>query len=250
MTRILLVPVLVLAMVCAGPAVLAQTPRTDVIPTADGPIEITMLGHASLMFVFQGRVVYVDPWIRMDDLSGRPKANLILITHEHRDHLDTEAIGRVMKEGTVLVVTRACAEELGDRFKAPMVMGNGDTRTAAGFQIEAVPAYNLVHMRSPGQPYHPKGRGNGYVITFGDKRVYVAGDTENIPEMKALQAIDAAFLPMNLPYTMDSAMAVEAARSFKPGIVYPYHTGFGPDQEAGFIDLMKGVEGVEVRGSR
>ncbi len=113
--------------------------------------------------------------------------------------------------------------------------------------IEAVPAYNLVHMRSNGQPYHPKGESNGYVITFGNKRVYVAGDTENIPEMKALNNIDVAFLPMNLPYTIYSAMAADAAKAFEPKILYPYHTLFSEYQVSGFVELMKGVEGVEIR---
>ena len=126
-------------------------------------------------------------------------------------------------------------------------MTNGQVKTVAGIKVEAVPAYNLVHMRSAGQPYHPKGEGNGYIITLGDKRVYVAGDTENTPEMKALNNIDVAFLPMNLPYTMDSAMAADAAKTFKPKILYPYHTLFSQDQVSGFVELMKGVGGVEIR---
>ena len=123
-------------------------------------------------------------------------------------------------------------------------------KTLAGLRIEAVPAYNLVHMRSPGQPYHPRGVGNGYVITFGDRRVYVAGDTENTPEMKALKNIDVAFLPMNIPYTMGSAMAADAAKSFRPRILYPYHTLFSADQVSGFLELMKGVEGIEIRHNK
>jgi L-ascorbate metabolism protein UlaG (beta-lactamase superfamily) len=132
---------------------------------------------------------------RAADYAEIPKADLILLTHEHGDHLDTKAIEILRKQGTELVLTKACAE----RVDGGIVMQNGDVRTFGELKIEAVPAYNIVHKRSGGQPYHPKGRGNGYVITFGDKRVYIAGDTENTPEMKKLKDIDVAFLPMNLP---------------------------------------------------
>ena len=124
-------------------------------------------------------------------------------------------------------------------------MKNGDVESVGGLTIEAVPAYNLVHMRSEGVPYHPKGIGNGYVITFGDKRVYVAGDTENIPEMKNLKNIDYAFLPMNLPYTMTPEMVADAAKAFKPTVLYPYH--FGDTDTARLVALMKDTPEVEVR---
>ena len=124
-------------------------------------------------------------------------------------------------------------------------MKNGDVKTVQGFKIEAVPAYNLVHMRSKGVPYHPKGVGNGYVITLGDKRIYVAGDTENIPELKDLSAIDVAFLPMNLPYTMTPEMVTEAALSFQPKILYPYH--FGDTEPSKLVELLKGHSEIEVR---
>ena len=153
----------------------------------------------------------------------------------------------MIADKTTVVMTQMCAEKVGDAIKNPILMANGDTQTLLGLKIEAVPAYNIVHMREEGVPFHPKGDGNGYVITFGDKRVYVAGDTENTPEMKALEGIDVAFLPMNLPYTMDSAMAADAAKAFKPKIIYPYHNLFGPDQVQGFIDLMAGTEGVDIR---
>ena len=124
-------------------------------------------------------------------------------------------------------------------------MKNGDVKTIGGLKIEAIPAYNLVHMRSEGVPYHPKGAGNGYVITFGDKRVYVAGDTENTPEMKALQNIDCAFLPMNLPYTMTPEMVADAARAFQPEILYPYH--YGKTDTSKLVELMKANQEVEIR---
>ena len=124
-------------------------------------------------------------------------------------------------------------------------MKNGEVKTVKGLKIEAVPAYNIISKRDGGEPYHPKGNGNGYVITFGGKRVYVAGDTENTPEMKALKDIDIAFLPMNLPYTMSPEMAAEAARAFRPKVLYPYH--YGNTDVKQLAELLKGEQGIEVR---
>ena len=124
-------------------------------------------------------------------------------------------------------------------------MKNGEIKTVQNLKIEAIPAYNIKHMRSPGNPYHPKGVGNGYIITFGDKRVYVAADTENTPEMKALKNIDIAFLPMNLPYTMTPEMVADAAKAFMPKILYPYH--YGNTDTSKIVELLKDVEGIEVR---
>jgi L-ascorbate metabolism protein UlaG (beta-lactamase superfamily) len=213
----------------------------DVIRTAEGELEITFVGHGTLMFRFGGKVIHVDPVGRYADYAKMPKADLILVTHEHGDHLDASAIERIATDKTVLVVTEACAEKLG----RGTVMKNGDARTVAGLRVEAVPAYNVVHMRSPGVPFHPKGAGNGYVIAFGDKRVYVAGDTENVPEMARLEKIDVAFLPMNVPYTMTPEMVADAVRTMRPEIVYPYH--FGRTDPSKLVDLLRGAKGVEVR---
>jgi L-ascorbate metabolism protein UlaG (beta-lactamase superfamily) len=152
----------------------AQTPFTeDVIPTTAGPLTIGLVGHGTLMFRFAGKVIHVDPVGREADYGKMPKADLILVTHEHGDHLDPKAIAAIRTRDTRIVVSRSCAGKL----EGAVVMANGETRTEAGLLIEAVPAYNIVHQRPDGQPYHPKGAGNGYVITFGDKRVYIAGDT-------------------------------------------------------------------------
>jgi L-ascorbate metabolism protein UlaG (beta-lactamase superfamily) len=213
----------------------------DVLPTSTGDLAITFIGHGTLMFQHEGKVIHVDPVGREGDYAVLPDADLILVTHEHGDHLDTEAIGEILKEGTAMVVSRSCQ----GRLEGAAVLENGEETTAAGYQIEAIPAYNLVHMRSEGQPYHPKGNGNGYIITFGDTRVYVAGDTENTPEMKALEDIDIAFLPMNLPYTMTPEMVADAARAFRPRILYPYH--FGDTDTNQLVTLMAGEEGIEVR---
>jgi L-ascorbate metabolism protein UlaG (beta-lactamase superfamily) len=215
--------------------------QTDILKTSQGDLEITFIGHGSLMFTFNGKVIHVDPFSKLAEYSKFPKADMLLITHEHRDHLDLKAMEAVRTDKTVLVLTKTCAAKL----KGGIIMENGDTETVGGLKIEAVPAYNLVHMRSEGIPFHPKGIGNGYVITFGDKRVYVAGDTENIPEMKKLERIDCAFLPMNLPYTMNPEMVADAAKAFKPKILYPYH--YGDTDTSNLEQLMKNTQDVEIR---
>jgi L-ascorbate metabolism protein UlaG (beta-lactamase superfamily) len=170
-----------------------------------------------------------------------PKADLILITHEHGDHLDTAAVEMLRKDGTQVVVSPSCE----GRVRSAMVMRNGEVREVAGFRVEALPAYNLIHTRAGGQPYHPRGNGNGYVISFADVRVYVAGDTENTPEMKALRNVAVAFLPMNLPYTMTPEMVADAAKAFQPKILCPYH--FGETDVQKLTRLMKDEKGIEVR---
>jgi L-ascorbate metabolism protein UlaG (beta-lactamase superfamily) len=183
----------------------------------------------------------VDPVAQYADYSQLPKADLILITHEHRDHLDSKSVAMLRKAGTQVVLSQAAAGQV----DGGVVMANGEVKTVAGLTIEAVPAYNLVHQRESGEPFHPKGQGNGYVINFGDKRVYVAGDTENTPEMKALKNIDIAFLPMNLPFTMTPEMVADAARAFKPKILYPYH--FGKTDTARLTALLQDQPGIELR---
>ena len=213
----------------------------DLIDTDADPLEITLIGHGTLMFEFAGKVVHVDPWTNLADYADLPKADLLLVTHDHRDHLDPEAIALVRKEGTVVMAPEKCAP----RIPGAEVIGHGDVREALGIQVEAVPAYNIVHKRPTGEPFHPKGEGNGYVLTFGGKRVYVAGDTEDIPEMRALQGIDVAFLPMNLPYTMTPAMVADAARAFRPRILYPYH--YGKTDTGELVALLEGEKDIEVR---
>jgi L-ascorbate metabolism protein UlaG (beta-lactamase superfamily) len=215
--------------------------ETDVIHTSAGDLKITFLGHGTLLLTFNARNIHVDPYSKVADYSKLPKADVILITHEHHDHLDSKALESVRTEETQVVLTETCAKQV----EGGIVMRNGDVYTIDQMTIEAVPAYNLVHKRETGQPFHPKGVGNGYVVTFGDKRVYFAGDTENIPEMKRLQGIDCAFLPMNLPYTMTPEMVADAAKAFRPRILYPYH--FGETDPSKLVELLSGQEGIEVR---
>jgi len=215
--------------------------ESDVIKTPAGDLEITFIGHGTLMLNLGGKIIHIDPWSRLADYSKMPKADLILLTHEHRDHLDMKAIEILRAEKTDVVLTQTCSSQV----KGGIVMNNGDVRISKKLKIEAVPAYNIVHMRSKGVPYHPKGMGNGYVITFGGKRVYVAGDTENTPEMTMLKDIDIAFLPMNLPYTMTPEMVASATKAFKPKILYPYH--YGETDTSKIVELLKDVKHTEVR---
>lgn len=216
---------------------------TDKIKTTQGDLAISILGHASLLMSHGGKVVYIDPFSQIVDYAKMPTADLILITHEHMDHLDLKAVDNIKAPRTKIVGTKEVAKKL----RGVIVMKNGDTLDVEGLKIEAVPAYNLVHMREPGLPFHPRGVGNGYVVTFADKRVYIAGDTENTPEMKKLPAIDVAFLPMNLPYTMTPEMVADAARAFRPKILYPYHYRFGQSDIPKLKKLLTGEKGIDLR---
>jgi len=232
---------LILGVCGAGPTNAADLFEKDVFQTTAGNLEITFVGHGSLMMRFGGKVIHVDPYSKLADYAKLPKADLVLITHEHQDHLDLVALQQVTTAKTVVVLTEKCAEKVKDGI----IMKNGDVRKVEGITIEAVPAYNIVHKRDNGQPYHPRGIGNGYVLTFADKRLYIAGDTENIPEMSLLKRIDIAFLPMNLPYTMTPEMVADAARAFRPTVLYPYH--FGETDTARIVALLKESRDIEVR---
>lgn len=219
----------------------AQTEfEKDVLQSDKGDLEITFIGHGTLIFSINDKVIHIDPVMREADYKLMPDADLICITHEHGDHLDKEAIDEIWKENTKLILNKNSFEQI----NKGKVLENGDSWKWEGYAIKAVPAYNIKHKRSGGNPFHPKGVGNGYVFKFGDLNVYVAGDTENIPEMKDLKNIDVAFLPMNLPYTMTPEMVAEAAKMFKPGILYPYH--YGKTDPEGLIPLLEN-ENIEIR---
>lgn len=208
-------------------SVLYELQSGNVIPydkyvVDEDTLYVTVVGHGSLMLEYKGKIVHIDPYSAVADYSKLPKADLVMITHEHPDHLDKTALAEIKKDTTHLITTKVCNEILG----YGEIMNNDNSTTWSGIDIKAVPAYNLVHKRPDGEFYHPKGRGNGYVLQFGESkfRVYVAGDTENIPEMTALKGtIDIAFLPQNLPYTMDVNMFVDAALKVIPKTLYTYH---------------------------
>jgi L-ascorbate metabolism protein UlaG (beta-lactamase superfamily) len=219
----------------------AEQPEKDRLAGPSGEVEITFLGHASLILSAGGKVVQVDPYSKVADYATLPKADVVLITHEHQDHLDQAALQATRKESTRVIASAAVA----GRVAGATALENGARLSVDEIQIEAVPAYNIKHERAPGIPYHPKGNGNGYVVTLGGLRIYIAGDTENIPEMKNLGKIDAAFLPMNVPYTMTPELVADAARMINPKLLYPYHTG--QTDTSLLAPLLKDRPDIEIR---
>jgi L-ascorbate metabolism protein UlaG (beta-lactamase superfamily) len=217
---------------------LAQAVSGDTIATAAGDLVIHPVGHATLVLAQGAHVIYVDP-AKMG-FEGLPPPTGILVTHSHGDHFDADNLGALAGSAPI-VTTQDVADKLPEALKAQTtVLGNGDSGTLDGLPVQAVAAYNTTADR---QQYHPEGRDNGYVVGFGDKQIYVAGDTEDTPEMRALTGIEVAFLPMNLPYTMDEAQAADAVKAFKPRIVYPYHYRGSDTQK--FKDLVG--DAAEVR---
>jgi L-ascorbate metabolism protein UlaG (beta-lactamase superfamily) len=218
---------------------LARAADTQVIPTSAGPVKITPLYHASTLIEAGGKTIYLDP-AKPAKLSGLPKADLILITDIHGDHMDPASIKEVSKAETEILAPPAVVQTV----TAAKPLGNGETKNWQGWTIDAVPAYNLKRGPAPGKLFHDKGRGNGYVLTYGGKRLYFSGDTEGVPEMRALKNIDVAFVCMNLPYTMPPDEAADAVKTFHPKIVIPYHYR-GSDLSV----FTKGLEGtgIEVR---
>lgn len=218
--------------------------QSDLIKTSEGELEMFFIGHGTLMFKSNDLVIHIDPVMREADYATMPNADLILVTHEHGDHLDMTAIGHITKENTRIVMTETCLEQLED-FQAN-VFKNGDGGAFHGIGVRAIPAYNIEHTRSNGNPFHPEGVGNGYILNFGDTYILVGGDTENIPEYKDLGLeIAVAFLPMNLPYTMTPEMVADAAMVLQPAILYPYH--FGETDPQKLVELLKDEKGIEVR---
>jgi len=207
------------AAILCGPPSQAQSGRqTQTFDTSAGPVEITPIYHASMLIQAGGKNIYVDP-ARPANLTGLPPADLILITDIHPDHMDAGDIAQLSNSTTIVMAPPAVVKSI----SAADPISNGETTQWNGWTIEAIPMYNIVRGPAPGEFYHPKGRGNGYVLTYGEKRFYISGDTENIPEMRHLKNIDVAFICMNLPYTMTPEEAAEAVKAFHPKIAIPYH---------------------------
>lgn len=200
----------------AAPALAQTTPETSTV----GELTVRPVQHATFVLTHGETTIYVDPVGGAEAFAGVATPDLILITDIHGDHLDPATVGAVAGEDTAIVAPQAVAERLGDGKGVKKVLANGETAEVAGVSVEAVPMYNLTEERSR---FHSKGRGNGYVVTVGGQRIYVSGDTEDIPEMRALESIDVAFVCMNLPYTMEVEKAADAVLEFQPGVVFPYH---------------------------
>lgn len=230
-----LVPCLFLA--CSALASGQMLPASDLFTDGGSEIRITFLGHSTLMIHYAGTVIHIDPVSEYGDYRKLPKADIILITHEHTDHFDPQAINLIIKPDTAFVSNEAVQKKHGSGKS----LKNGDSVTERGILIQAVPAYNT----SPGRDrFHPKGRDNGYILTLGKTRVYISGDTEDIPEMARLGNIDIAFLSMNQPYTMTPQQAARAAQVIKPKVLYPYH--YGETDPSLLVNLLKG-SGIDVR---
>ncbi len=219
----------------------AQDFETDTFETSAGELTITFIGHGSLMMEWDGKIIHIDPSTREADYSQLPDADLILITHHHGDHCDPEAVNAIMKNDTRIVLTALARDVLENGDILPI----GDETDFGPVTISAMPAYNLVHKRDNGDFYHPNGCCNSYLIEGGDMRIFIGGDTENTPEMKALKNVDIAFLPMNLPYTMTPEMVADAAMGFRPAILYPYHYGSTDPQD--LVALLKNESDIEIR---
>ena len=225
-------------MLAAACAWAASHPAVE-FRTAAGPLRLTAIRHASLMLEAGGKVIHVDPWSQ-GDYAGLPKADILLITDSLGDHFDLKAIELVRRPDTVVIAPPVVAEKL----PGARVLRNGESTSAGPIQIEALPMYNLKRGPAPGQLYHEKGRGNGYVLTYGGLRLYISGDTEVTPEMKSLKNIDAALLCMNLPYTMPPEEAAEGAKAFRPKVAIPYH--YRGSDLAVFEKALAG-SGIEVK---
>jgi L-ascorbate metabolism protein UlaG (beta-lactamase superfamily) len=220
-----------------------QPYEVDAFTTKSGKtVRFHALVHASIRIEYDGKEIEVDPVTRLGsksiDYTAMPKADYILVTHEHQDHFDREALKILTGQQTRLVTNRRCADMLG----SGTVMANGDKQQlAADITVEAVPAYNTTEGH---QQFHPKGRDNGYILTIDGLRIYIAGDTEDIPEMASISNIDIAFLPCNQPFTMTTSQLVKAARTVKSKVLFPYH--YGQTDVSQLPAQLKG-DGIDVR---
>jgi L-ascorbate metabolism protein UlaG (beta-lactamase superfamily) len=226
---------LLFAFTCSAQAVGA----TQVFPTSAGSVKITPLFHASTLIEAGGKVIYLDP-AKPANLAGQPKADLVLITDIHGDHMDPASLTAISKPGTEILAAPAVVSTV----TTAKPIANGESKKWQNWTIEAIPAYNLTRGPAPGKLFHDKGRGNGYVLTYGGVRFYFSGDTEGVPEMRALKNIDVAFVCMNLPYTMPPEEAADAVKAFHPKVVIPYHYR-GSDLTI-FQKKLEGT-GIEVR---
>ena len=221
----------------------------DIFESSAGPVKVHPIRHASVIMETPVGVLYVDPVGDPNIYASRPKPDLILITHEHGDHFNAETLAALVQEGTKLVTNPAVYAKLSEEMQSKSVqVANGESTSFGELKVDAIPAYNLTEER---KNFHPMGRDNGYVLTMADFRIYLSGDTEDIPEMRALKDIDLAFVCMNLPFTMPASAAADAVREFKPKNVYPYHfrgRDGGTQDPQEFADLVGDAATVQLRG--
>ncbi|MBP5573827.1 MAG: MBL fold metallo-hydrolase [Bacteroidales bacterium] len=240
---LILLPLVISIVACGQQRPTGDTYETDTFTTASGKtLKIHALTHASMRIEYDGKEIEIDPVSKMGDrvigYAAFPKADYIFVTHEHFDHLDTAAIATLTKPETQLITNQRCFDMLG----YGTVMANGDQKVLDEWlRVEAVPAYNTTegHLQ-----FHPKGRDNGFVLTIDGLRIYLAGDTEDIPEMADLKDIDIAFLPCNQPYTMTTEQLVRAAKTLQPKTLFPYH--YGQTDLSGIAEVLK-ADGIDVR---
>src|SRR5882672_1056789 len=207
---------LILTLACSIvvlPSVVLAATNTQTFATSAGPVQITPLNHASTRIEAGGKTIYLDP-AKPVNFADAPKADLILITDIHEDHMDPASVTALSKPSTEIISSPAVAKTI----TPAKPVANGESKTWAGWTIEAIPAYNLKRGPAPGKLFHDKGRGNGYLLTYGGKRFYFSGDTEGVPEMRALKNVDVAFVCMNLPYTMPPDEAADAVKAFHPKV--------------------------------
>lgn len=233
-----------LALVLSSTPLHASSP--DLIKTAKGDLTISPIEHATFVLKWDGKTIFVDPTKGGPAFEGQGKPDVILVTDTHGDHYDAATLAAVRTPQTVLIVPAAVADKMGADKGDARVLANGEKTAVGDITVEAVPMYNLTEER---KSFHTKGRGNGYVVTLGGKRIYISGDTEDIPEMRGLKNIDVAFVCMNLPYTMDVEHAASAVLEFKPKVVYPFHYRGkdGLSDVARFQALVAKDKGIEVR---
>lgn len=228
------------------PRLAAAQPASDVYETAAGPVTVTPVAHASFVMQVPGLVIHVDPVGDPALYAGLPPPGLILVTHEHGDHYNAETLAALAGAETRILANPAVFDLLPEALKAQAgAIANGETATVSGLRIDAVPAYNTTPER---QGFHPEGRDNGYVLHVPGLKTYISGDTEDIPEMRALEGIDLAFLCMNLPFTMSAEQAADATAAFAPKVVYPYHYR-NQDGDMGNAEAFAALvgQGAEVR---
>jgi len=215
----------------------------DKIKTTKGDLEVHPVRHGTVVFKWNGKTVFVDPVGGAALFKSHGTPDLVLVTDIHGDHFNKDTLMEIVMDKTVVITPEAVAALAPEGLKKRITtLANGGSVEKLGVKIDAVPMYNLTPARLR---FHNKGRGNGYVMTFGGKRVYVSGDTEDIPEMRSLKKIDAAFVCMNLPYTMTPEQAADAVREFKPKVVYPYH--YRGSDTAKFKKLVADASEVRLR---